>query len=314
MLEDDDLKKKTIQKVDRIYCNIEEGFGIGHSEVVPLPSYFITTIDRYGNNNTAGLSFIAPINPRGVKNVTFAIGIDRTGHIKDPNEGKTDTIKNIKNTCELVISIAGRKLMKQLWICGQNFPQGISELEITGLTPIESRTVKVPGIKESMVNIEGKLDTFRDFDRFSLIVFKVTAFNYNLDYYKYTRGSNILKPIYEERRMPIEALKMIDPVFEAQWDPEVMSWISLDFNKIMVMRNSESNAPHTDDFIDWMDRAKENKVISNKEYDYIIDLAKKWESDPDPERNGKIKKELTEKFREIVWSTPDTIFQIPIDY
>ena len=311
MLENDNEKEKTISSNERIYCNIEEGYGIGHSEILPLPCYFVTTIDRFGNINTASISFVAPINPRGIRNVTFAIGLDRYGHILEPEEGNTDTIQNIKEVGELVLSLGMRSLIRELWICGQNFPKGISENEIAGLNLIPSRTIKVPSLRECLVNIEGKLDTVRDFDHFSLILFKVTAYNYDPYFYSITRGRGGLKSKYEERRMPVVAIKMIDPLYELQWDPEVMSLACLDFNNIFIMRDSKSNAPNTDDFEDWLIRAKKEKIISDVEYSHLKELANKWEQNPDPKINKDTKDELTNKLKEIVWSKPDTIFNIP---
>jgi flavin reductase (DIM6/NTAB) family NADH-FMN oxidoreductase RutF len=314
MLKNDDEKERTISSNERIYCNIEEGYGIGHSEILPLPCYFITTIDKFGNVNTASISFVAPINPRGTQNVTFAIGLDRFGHVLKPEEGNTDTIKNIKDVGELVLSLGGRDLIKELWICGQNFPKGINESEIANLNLIPSRTIKVPSLKECLVNIEGKLDTVRDFDYFSLVLLKVTAYNYDPYFYALTRGQRGLRPKYEERRMPIEAIKMIDPLYELQWDPEVMSLGCLDLNNTFIMRDSNSNAPNTDDFEDWLIRAKEEKIISDEEYSHLKELSIKWEKNPDPKINKNIKDELTKKLKEIVWSKPNTVFNMPIEY
>jgi flavin reductase (DIM6/NTAB) family NADH-FMN oxidoreductase RutF len=303
-------KEKTLNVNNRIYCNIEEGFGIGHSEILPLPCYFITTLDRFGNINTATISFVAPINPRGDKSVTFAIGLDRYGHTLKPKEGNTDTLQNIKEIGELVLSFGGRSLIRELWICGQDFPKGISENEIAGLNLIPSMTIKVPSLQECLVNIEGKLDTIRDFDYFSLVLFRVTAYNYNPHLYSLTRGRSGLKPKYNERRMPVEAIKIINPLYELQWDPEAMSLACIDLNNISIMRDRKSNAPHTDNFEDWLMRAKKEKIITVKDYNYLKVLTKKWEQNPDPIINEDIKGKLTSKFKEIVWSKPNTIFNI----
>jgi len=118
--------------------------------VSPRPIAFVSTIDEDGNNNLAPYSFFNAFssNPPIVVFSSNRRVADNT---------TKDTLHNIKENKECVISAVSHDIMRQMSLTAVEFPSGVSEFEKTGLTPSVSETVKVPGVAESPVNMECKV-------------------------------------------------------------------------------------------------------------------------------------------------------------
>jgi len=67
---------------------------------------------------------------------------------------KRDSLKNLRETKECVISLIPIGIADKISISGKPYPYGISEFEKAGLTPIEAEKVKAPMIDEAIVNYE----------------------------------------------------------------------------------------------------------------------------------------------------------------
>lgn len=115
--------------------------------VSPRPIAFVSTIDENGIPNLAPYSFFNAFssNPPIVVFSSNRRVADNT---------TKDTLHNIQNNKECVISAVSYGIMRQMALTSVEFPSGESEFEQTGLTPIASETVAVPGVAESPVNME----------------------------------------------------------------------------------------------------------------------------------------------------------------
>ncbi len=118
--------------------------------VSPRPIAFVSTIDENGNHNLAPYSFFNAFssNPPIVVFSSNRRVADNT---------TKDTLHNIQKNRECVISAVSYGIMRQMALTSVEFSSGDSEFEQTGLTPITSETVSVPGVGESPVNMECKV-------------------------------------------------------------------------------------------------------------------------------------------------------------
>jgi len=73
------------------------------------------------------------------------------------NNTTKDTLHNIERQKECVISAVSYDIMRQMALTSVELPAGESEYDLTGLTPVPSEMVAVPGVAESPVNMECKV-------------------------------------------------------------------------------------------------------------------------------------------------------------
>ncbi|KAF3101019.1 hypothetical protein TWF102_004601 [Orbilia oligospora] len=72
-------------------------------------------------------------------------------------ESKKDTLQNILDTGELVINVISEWFLEAANYTSINAPPGVSEFDLSGLTPAPSSKVKPPHVAESAFSIEAKL-------------------------------------------------------------------------------------------------------------------------------------------------------------
>ncbi len=120
------------------------------SSIAPRPIAFASTIDANGNPNLAPYSFfnVFSSNP--------PILVFSSNRKVSDNTTK-DTLRNIKETGEVVINVVSYDIVRQMAVASVDFPSNISEFEKTGLTPIPSDLVKPFRVKESPVHLECKV-------------------------------------------------------------------------------------------------------------------------------------------------------------
>lgn len=118
--------------------------------VSPRPIAFVSTVDEAGNHNLAPYSFFNAFssNPPIVVFSSNRRVADNT---------TKDTLHNIQQSGECVISAVSYDIMRQMALTSVEFPAGESEFTATGLTPSVSELVSVPGVAESPVNMECKV-------------------------------------------------------------------------------------------------------------------------------------------------------------
>ncbi len=117
------------------------------SLVVPRPIGWISTVDAAGVINLAPYSFFN------------ALASDPPTVVFGPNGqhaqgGPKDSLKNIEETGEFVVNIATWDLREPMNRTSAPVPRQVDEMTLAGLTPLPSRLVKPPGVKESPVQLE----------------------------------------------------------------------------------------------------------------------------------------------------------------
>ena len=115
-----------------------------YSVLSPRPTVLISTVNKDGISNAAPFSFVMP--------VSMDPPIIAFGSVK-----KRHTYKNIKETGDFAVNIPSARLLKEVCACAELLPEGISEIEKSGLTEVKSKKIKSPKIKECFARFECRL-------------------------------------------------------------------------------------------------------------------------------------------------------------
>jgi flavin reductase (DIM6/NTAB) family NADH-FMN oxidoreductase RutF len=137
--------------------------------VAPRPIAWVTSMDKDGNLNAAPFS---AYNYLCTDPPIVAIGVtNRPGVESVPK----DTARNIRRTGEFVINVVTEDLVEKMNICATDFPDGVNELEMAGLTTAPSSIVKVPRIAEAHAALECREFTTMEIGRSRIILGRVVA-------------------------------------------------------------------------------------------------------------------------------------------
>ncbi len=112
--------------------------------LAPRPVVLISTVNLKRVSNAAPFSFVMPVSHHPPL-IAFA------------SSPAHHTVKNILETRDFVVNIPGYEILKELCICANDFPAGVSEIKKANLTEEKSTKVKSPGIKECFARFECKL-------------------------------------------------------------------------------------------------------------------------------------------------------------
>jgi flavin reductase (DIM6/NTAB) family NADH-FMN oxidoreductase RutF len=118
------------------------------STVVPRPIALATTVDRSGRVNAAPFSFFNAVSSAPP---VVVLGISPGATSED---GYKDTERNIRDSGEFVVNLVDEALAEQMNICAIDFPDGIGELDKSGLTAVPSVGILPPRIAQSPVSFE----------------------------------------------------------------------------------------------------------------------------------------------------------------
>ncbi len=113
---------------------------------MPRPIGWISSIDAGGRVNLAPFALfnIVAYHP---PHVMFAPTGQQNGRFKD-------SLNNVEATHEFVANMATWSLRDVVWQSSIPAPPEVDEFKLTGLTPIASRLVRPPRVKESPVHLE----------------------------------------------------------------------------------------------------------------------------------------------------------------
>jgi flavin reductase (DIM6/NTAB) family NADH-FMN oxidoreductase RutF len=114
--------------------------------IVPRPIGFVSTLSPEGVANLAPFSFFNAVcgDP---PTICFSVG---------NRVPPKDTIRNIRARGEFVVNIVSEAIAERMNLCSGDYPPGVSEFGISGLTPEPSEAVNPPCVLESPVNMECK--------------------------------------------------------------------------------------------------------------------------------------------------------------
>ena len=115
--------------------------------VAPRPIAFASTVDEEGRPNLAPYSFF---NCFSSNRPILVFSSNR----RVSNNTTKDTLHNVEKTGEVVINAVNFSIVRQMAVASMDYPQGVSEFEKAGLTPIPSDLVRPFRVKESPAQME----------------------------------------------------------------------------------------------------------------------------------------------------------------
>ncbi len=158
---------------DPAYLAQPATYALMSGAIVPRPIGFLSTISEESVANLAPFSFFNAVcaNPP-----TVCVSITNRVPPKD-------TIRNIRANGEFVVNIVTEAIAKQMNLCSGEYPAGVSEFEVSKLTPEPSAVVRPPCVLESPVNMECKAMQIVEVSArpggASLIIGEIVRFHYD---------------------------------------------------------------------------------------------------------------------------------------
>lgn len=119
------------------------------SLVVPRPIGWISSVDATGRVNLAPYSFFNAVASAPPIVIFAPGGQHREGGLKD-------TIVNVESTGEFVCNLATWDTRESMNKSSAPAPRDVDEFALAGLTPVPSKLVTPPRVKESPVHLECK--------------------------------------------------------------------------------------------------------------------------------------------------------------
>lgn len=127
-----------------------ENYKLLSGSIIPRPIAFVTTLSSQGVLNAAPFSFF-----NVVTNDPPLISIS----VQRDKGARKDTAINAIDYGEFVVHISDDKNIIKINETAKRLPPARSEVEDTGLTPVDSYAIKVPGIVEAKIRMECILES-----------------------------------------------------------------------------------------------------------------------------------------------------------
>lgn len=130
--------------------------------VAPRPIAWVSSLSASGQPNLAPFSFFNCVcgDP---PLLAFAPGLRAPKEPVPPLGEPKDTLRNIRETKEFVVSVVTYELREQMNLTSGEYDATVNEFEIANLSPEPSRLVRPPRVRESPVSFECKLHQILDF-------------------------------------------------------------------------------------------------------------------------------------------------------
>ena len=131
--------------IDPMQNTERENYKLLIGSIIPRPIAFVTSMSKEGILNGAPFSYfsIVSANPPMI-----SLSIQR----KEGNQ--KDTARNILATKEFVVHIVDDTNVEKVNKTAAILPPEQSEIELANLTPITSKKLSIPGVKEAKVRME----------------------------------------------------------------------------------------------------------------------------------------------------------------
>jgi flavin reductase (DIM6/NTAB) family NADH-FMN oxidoreductase RutF len=134
----------------------KDGHGLSknpfNSLVVPRPIGWVTSVDKAGNVNLAPYSFFNAV-AYSPPTVMFSAGYSRI----EGEDGMKDSLRNVLETGEFVHNVTTWDTREAMNVTSSDLGREVDEMALAKLTPIPSKLVKPPRVKESPVHFECKV-------------------------------------------------------------------------------------------------------------------------------------------------------------
>lgn len=134
----------------------------GGNMLNPVPAVMVSLADEQGNTNIITVAWAGTIctNP---PMLSISIRPERYSY------------DIIKRTGEFVVNLTTEELVKACDYCGVTSGRDVNKFEKLGLTKCDMQNVKAPGINESPVNIECKVNEIKELGSHSMFIADVVG-------------------------------------------------------------------------------------------------------------------------------------------
>ena len=159
--------------------SVSELYKIISGAVSPRPIAWISTVSKEGICNLAPFSFFTVASSEPPM-ICFSIGPG-----EGEREGKPkDTLTNISDTHEFVFNFVPFNLIQAMEQSSKNYIPDVDEFNEIGVNQIKSTIVKPPGVKESPIQFECKLENIVPLGKYQLVIGKVVHIRLENEYYQ----------------------------------------------------------------------------------------------------------------------------------
>jgi flavin reductase (DIM6/NTAB) family NADH-FMN oxidoreductase RutF len=118
--------------------------------IVPRPIAFVSTVDEQGIYNLAPFSYFSAVCA-SPPTLLFCPAV------RASTKGKKDTLRNVLATKEFVVNIVSETIATAMNLTAAEVEPEVDEFDLSGLTPLASKSVKAPRVAESPVQMECRL-------------------------------------------------------------------------------------------------------------------------------------------------------------
>lgn len=262
----------------------------------PQVAYFVNTIDSKGNVNTTPVTMGTCIGHTFFSFTLSNLHVAANEWDQEKNEFRDGIKQGYANLCEVpecVISYYGHDMLRESWIAAMPVPKGISEIDVMGCTPLESKVVRPSGIAECPINLECKvLHTHKLGARWTHYIVEVVYASVHKDLVEANQSGDLAG----------YGLMLIDPMLEVfignGTTPETKNYRlvydRLDFDKI---ERCPEDIGYADDWIgsfaDWMNEEAGRGRLTKEQLARAFELEQHWKANRDPVSNAAVREELT---------------------
>lgn len=132
-----------------------ENYKLLIGSIIPRPIALVTTLSNDGVLNGAPFSYFNIVSSDPP---LISLSIQRSGGMEK------DTARNIKTLGEFVVHIVDEDNVHQVNLTAAKLPPDQSEVQLAGFSPVDSVKITVPGIMESKIRMECRLEQALAFD------------------------------------------------------------------------------------------------------------------------------------------------------
>lgn len=129
-------------------------------EIAPRVTGLVITCDSQGEPNIAAFSFLMPVSFEP-KYVAFSVSPRRK------------TWENLREVGEFVLAIPSREMLYVVWACGTKSGREVDKFALLGLETETAETVKPPVLRNMPVQLECRVELFKEFGDHWLVVGRV---------------------------------------------------------------------------------------------------------------------------------------------
>ncbi len=270
----------------------------------PQIVFIISTLDAQGEPNltpaTLGSCLVAaPDSEHPDTSYYFAFSL---GTQDLPGLSARQGAGNLARSGECVISYPSIDLLDEVNMSAYPFPPGISEFDVTGLTPLPSTHVAPPGIAECPVNIEGVVESSTALGSYyTLFVLRGVAVNIAEEAYLEDLGSEASLGVLRAQ-----------PMFEVAIRPGTAGIPRMEFGIIdpeKLQRAPESLGPLRNwvgSFREWMEDEAIKGGLARDELERVLQLERNWNSGLEGEERERTKADLLRIIRSVTGARGDT--------